>query len=533
MLENTLKENHLIKGELLLDDNAVMEVLQVEKQLWSVIIKDDNILEVEVHKPNTKSQNSTCECDVFAVEKSCAHIACALLHLRNLNQKAQKEKKKKQEEKASQRFNIKTILDQIEPEILGNFVRSYAQIDKRFSTMIKATFASQIDVADNAYKYHSILHNLVKPIATEKHKSSAGDLRVALKVIEEFNEQIEDLLVSYKYDEAISILRSTIPKLHYMFAKYSIRTEKLVKWINVYHNHIDHLYAQNLAPKMTNLLDDIVCSIIEKSYYCFLDGVNDLYFILKTKERNEVLKEALPFIMEKVDSLMPEHNKTVVNAIVTLEKGTIDSAINEDDLSRSIYYLLKQGYTNEAVAFLHKYTTDNPQKRKIQYVYLNALFSNNKMEEYIKIASSLISKNNDYRLYKNVKEKLGTKLWNEHKSSILTQVSQHSNPNFQASVWYNEEMMERLLKVLDQSSDLRLIMKYDNDLQKEHYKQLETIYKKSIESYLESHVGRMANNFIEEVFYHLKSIKAYKLERSISTFIQNKFPHRAQLTSFK
>ena len=264
-LENTILEKHFIKGEKLFDEGAVLEVVEVEKKLWSVMVKDNGILEVEIQNPNTKKQKSTCECKGFAEENSCEHIATALLYLR----KKESEKVQKRKEKALQKqsFNLRTILDNVPSDDINKFIRSYAQTDRMFNILLKASFARKIDLEDNSQKYRSILSSLIKPISTENNASTTTDIRIALKVIDEFNSQLEDALSLNQLDEAFLIIESCLPRLHYLFSNYNKRTEKVHDLIATFHSHVDELYNNLLAPALLNKLDELIVDLFEKSYY--------------------------------------------------------------------------------------------------------------------------------------------------------------------------------------------------------------------------------------------------------------------------
>ncbi|MEM9546359.1 MAG: hypothetical protein AAGA77_10305 [Bacteroidota bacterium] len=530
-LENSVLEKHYVEGEKLFDDGAVLEVVEVEKNLWSVMVRDNGILEVEIQNPNTKRQKSTCECAMFRTEKSCAHIAAALLHLRK--KESERVEKRKEATIRKQTFNLKTILNHIEAEDLIKFVKSYAQTDRMFGVLLKASFARKIDLADNSQKYDSILSSLIKPISTEQNASSTGEIRIGLKVIEEFHSQLEDALSLNQLEEAFLIVRSCLPKLHYLYSNYSKRTDKVTGLLSNFHGHIDTLYENQLAPALLDRLDALVIELFQKSYYNHLDFLTNIFHIAEKHERNGVVEELREVIQHTSNVKVKKINFVVFTALL-IQNGYYDKVQASDDtIIAAIRYLIKMKRGAEAIEFMELYRANQSRNRKLEYTLASTYQSLGMLKKFYELGAELYVSNDDIRYYRMLKENSTSKSWESIKELILKNIElQEPNSSFIARFYDQEGMITELIELLEDESDLRHIMKYDYSLYKTNYIDIERIYHKAIKGYLDNHAGHIATRFIDEILHHLNQIRAHKLVTSIKNFITTHFPYRNLLMTF-
>ena len=530
-LENTILEKHYIKGEKLFDLGAVLEVVEVEKNLWSVMIRDNGILEVEIQNPNTKRQKSTCECTIYIGEKSCEHIATALLFLRK--KESERVKKRKETALRKQTFNLKTILENIDAEELIKFVKTYAQTDRMFGIMLKASFARKVDLEDNSQKYESILNSLIKPISTGKNASNTSDIRIGFKVIDEFNSQLEDALSLNQLEEAFLIIKSCLPKLHYLFSNYGKRSEKVTDLLAKFHGHVDVLYENRLAPILLKKLDDFVIELFQKSYYNHLDFLVNIYHIAEKHNRVKVIEELNKVIQTTPYGKVKQINYTVYTALL-IENEYYDKIQSTDDtIIAAIQYLIKMNLGHKAIDYMERFRITQPKNRKLEYTMVSTYQLLGKTKKWKELSAEFYVSNDDIRYYRLLKEKATAKSWIEIKKLITKNIeSQNPSSKFIARFYEQEGMIEELISLLEEEGDLRHIMKYDYSLYKTNYIDLERIYHNSINSYLDNHAGNIATRFVEEIIHHLSQIRAHKLITSIKNHISSNFPHRNFLSSF-
>lgn len=164
-IEAHLDESNLIQGEWLLEQGRVGSLLEVEKHLWLTEVQDGSASEVEIRISPSKVLQASCECALFRADKQCPHFAAALLALRRLlsNRQAEKQEARIQKKAPSVRKTLDTqsILNNIRPDDLADFVRQYARTNRAFAVALKTRFAPDVPALDNKAKFSELLDSAI------------------------------------------------------------------------------------------------------------------------------------------------------------------------------------------------------------------------------------------------------------------------------------------------------------------------------------------------------------------------------------
>ncbi len=185
---------------MLFEKNAVIDFSQPEKHLFVFVIHDNEDWEVEIMKPFTKIQKSTCSCLFYKKNNICRHILAALFYIRNIRSSKIKPKAEPKNTKV-QTLNIPSLLQHVEREELIRFVKQYARDNAAFALQLKIHFARKVDMSDNKDKYKVILDSIIKPY-TGKTRPTLHVIKAFLSVSEEFLGQLQDCLALQSYQES-------------------------------------------------------------------------------------------------------------------------------------------------------------------------------------------------------------------------------------------------------------------------------------------------------------------------------------------
>ncbi|MBK8081768.1 MAG: hypothetical protein IPK25_16725 [Saprospiraceae bacterium] len=191
------------EAEILFEKKVIIDVLNPEKNLFVFSLFDERDYEVEIFKPFTKLQRSTCSCLFHTQHKICKHVLAGLMFLRNQKSKEESEKKTPAVSK-TKTLNISNILSNVSREELIQFVKNYAKSDPKFSLQLKVFFARKVDLPDNKKKYKSILDSVIKP-HSGKSNPSVAEIRAFLTINKELTGQTEDCIALEQYEEATDI----------------------------------------------------------------------------------------------------------------------------------------------------------------------------------------------------------------------------------------------------------------------------------------------------------------------------------------
>ena len=524
-LGNQFSEDIYVAGEELLDKGAIIDKIKVNPKLWSIIVQDEEFFEIEVHKFNKKDQKTTCECTTFQETSECPHIVAALLFLYKAHQKKE-QKKEKVKTHRSKSFTIQTVLKEVDIEDLKNYLKSYAQKDKNFNTMLKASFASKVKLEDNSEKYSALLSTLIRPISTQSKTSTLSEIRLAKKVLKEWYDQLMDLISLGELEEAFDLISIALPKLHYAYANYSQEKNSFRDLIHKYHSAIDEIYTAIPAPQLQNRLDDLIEDVFQRSYFNHLIDTDNLYFIAYQHDRSSLLTELKQYVDNQSIDNINTSSKSVFTAYKIFQSD-FDLDVTEDEALLAVKFLSAHGYTEKATRYLEHQIERDKRSRKLEFALIDLYQKDEKDEELVQLASRLYVKYTDIKLYRMLKDLIPANQWKFTREKILKEMKdQESNPFFIARFLEMEELTDELIDVLNDAMDVHLTMKHDRYLYKKNYVALESHYKNMIENFLSSHGGPSAKNYVSMIMQHLDNSKFYKLSTALTDIIKSSFAHR-------
>ena len=161
-LESHIDEGALIEGESLLEAGAANGLFELEKHLWLATVDGH---EVELKVSPSKVLGGTCECERFAEEGMCEHLAALMMAVRRKQQAhKQKREQEKKESQGPRKLTTGIVLDNVNLEELAEFVRDYAKANRNFAIALKARFASIVTEIGGNEKYMQLLESTIKAV---------------------------------------------------------------------------------------------------------------------------------------------------------------------------------------------------------------------------------------------------------------------------------------------------------------------------------------------------------------------------------
>ena len=263
--ELQFSEQVVLEGEALYDNQAVSDLLQVEKTLWIALVEDGETYEVELLKPTNKSRQFTCDCAHYKRHKECKHIVASFFAFRAKTRLAD-EMKKKPRKVSSKQFNLNLILEQVSKDDLVRFLKNYSKKDKKFSTLMKAHFARTVSGAfENRYK--AILQSVIKPVQTAEVNISAAQVKHYVQVCTELTDQLEDAIVLEDYQESIEIWESCVATNEYVMHYTSFQAADVQKLAFRLSTVFKTLLQVDMSTELRQDLIYAALDIASRSYY--------------------------------------------------------------------------------------------------------------------------------------------------------------------------------------------------------------------------------------------------------------------------
>ncbi len=538
LIELIYDEDLVLQAELLYEQQSVLDLSHVGSNLHICKVKDGINYEVEIQSPFTKKQKSSCDCSFYKQNRICKHIIAVLFKLRHQANEKYKEKDTKQDLKNSSKhstLNINQILKLIAPADAYAFVKSYARQDKKFSTLLKVSFARKIDLSDNADKYKNILNTIVKPYTGTQNKSGVSEIRAIANVLQDFLDQINDCIALGQYREAYHIFISAFAKLEYVRHYTTHHTDILRTLSSNYHGLITDFLKEKLPAELRSDLHEFLFDLAKRSYYHFNDINKNILNMMYAVKKN-IPVALIGGVVEELVGSKDKDEKIVLLALQIKFKGKFTKADAEELKPFTLHFieiadlLLSNNEEELALKILeHQYS----QKRFIKDVANRLVFLYVRFKNVPKLKQTSIHaymNTGDLKYIDILKKELSEEEFMIH----LLQLGEHLkmskvDPSLLIKLYKKEEDWIGLLEYMQELRDLDLLKQYDVLLYKHQRSGLVELYLSIIDSYLTDHIGDIALGYIEDLKYHIKTKKMDGIIRPIHDMLKEKYPYRPMI----
>lgn len=526
------------EAETLFEKKAIIDVQSPEKNLFLFVIQDGEDLEVEVLKPFTKVQKSTCACAFHQKHKICKHVIAGLFYIR--------EKKKKRKESRNdpgiqkiKTLNTRTLLQFVDREELILFVQQYAKSDPKFALQLKVHFARKVDLPDNREKYKILLDTIIKPY-TGKGKPAAVVLRAFLQVSEELIGQAYDCLALQHFEEALHITEAGLLKFCYVRHYFGMDSPAFTRQFKEWHVLAETFLKQKISFDLKKRLINFLVELVGMSYYRHTETEANLLRILQvhlTKPEKNMLVSTLSDKTHPVT----EEEKAVFYALICLLAGKIPSHVRE--LIKRPGFLLTRFYRNLLQLNQQEMVLEELEKgpsvpgfEKDKHAMLSTLYAEKK--QWAKASTHGLTyfvTCGDLSLFKELKIAAGDDVWKKELYPTLITTMQ-KEPNLKSlylgQFLQAENDWELLFSMLYDKDDIHLLYAFGPQLIKVRPVETETLFTEHVRRYLENHLGDIAHDYIKHVFENLEKLKLFSIKKSILHVMKTQFGDRQSIQTF-
>lgn len=534
--------------ELIYDDELVLagEQLWTDHHVHLQAISDDGVhiikvadgtdYETEIRYPFTKKQKATCECITFRKDAICKHIIAALFALRKQLKKSELQKKANSISVKPASLNINQIIQDIRPEDLKSFIKTYAKDDKRFATHLKVTFAHKIDLADNIEKYRAILNSIVRPVTTLSHKIAASELKYLMRVLKDFEDQINDNIALSHYRAALDIFIASFSKLEYVRSKYHMQDEALTSLSQRYHAIIGYFVQSRLPAELKQELHRELTDFIQRSYYRFTDfKYNILYFLLpnlNTAERNRI-KE----ILLKLLASNPASESAVILAYYMLLCKKYDKEAasffkdNPLNFTEVVQLFTLNGHNQLALEMLEKAYKIRPDDKDIINRLLNLYILTDNKARIITLGQHAYINTGDTKYLELLRKELPEEKYSmvtfEIETGFYNQEKPASGPAL--NFFRYEENWAGMLIYLEKNLSISDLQKYDTYLYRFEPDTLSELYCLCLDEILKNQLGDTSQLLLEQLKLHWLHNDMHTTIQVVKRFLEEHYGHRPGL----
>jgi hypothetical protein len=528
------------KGEILYEKGAVQEIIKINSSLFTIIIREGKIYEVELLKPLLKGHKATCECTFYQSNKTCRHIVAALLYFSEYKRQIQKQKKLlKPKVSKAKSVTVRTLLSDIDGENLKQFVLGYASRDKKFSDALKINFIRQIDLEDNEKKYKVLLDSLIRPVSSKEKVLKETEFRNFKYTIQDLLDQAHDGIALKEYVESSYIVKTVLTKLHYLDHHFPNRHTELETYFRSYYKVYDDLLnIKDLAIQLKNEIYHSLVQLVQASFYHNNINLFNGFELLITHfiNKGDIAKLLNDYV--KQDSILKEELSITYAQIFRL-KHTLkikDAFYIEQSKTALIEHIIKNiqesGNIDLAKTVTKKYISEYPKEISFVTILLEILIFENKEKEFIDTISKAYVASKDLRLIDLINKYQLNHILPIIRDRIKDNMPVGLENKTKAVLFRKLQDWDGLMALMYEIKDIRSLMQYDIYLFKHFPDEVSYLYLVLVEDYLDKHLGDFAYVFMNELNIHLYKREMKKVAKKIRNLIDDKYSHRTKLSDF-
>ncbi|MFK7934298.1 MAG: SWIM zinc finger domain-containing protein [Saprospiraceae bacterium] len=535
-LELHVDDYRLPVGEKWYEEGKVKSLYEADKNLW---VAEVSGYEVEVQISPSKVIGTTCECPTYRTAGECEHIIATMLAVRKaVEEKKQKRTTKRKTKINPSKFTTAVLLQQVNSDDLGAFVREYARTNRAFAIALKARFASDVALTDNKEKYIQLLETTLSAARKRNRMISHRGVNNVLKVLDELLVQSEDAMAQNYYTDALMIAQAIIEKISPILNKAESNASALSERVDTAFNLVDQVIASQPAPSLLQEIWEYTLQECGRLPY-WIAGVADRFF--KTLLQQATETEQQTALIDKLDNLLDNLTKfgdyrttlilTKLSVYEKAEKTKEAQQLIVDNLSEPdiLEFAVQQALNKENYPRA-KYLAEEGMrlfsKLNVRHFLEDALLQvadyQKDTEKVVHYARQrfLVSLNLEY--YKKLKEYY-TGDWQTYRNELLTSLQRMPysirKRDAIANVYALEEDYATLLEYIVSIRSLDLLKTYDQQLIPTRKKEVYQHYEDFLKSFLRHHLGRQTSQKVRKTIQHLYEIGARDLaDRLVDQF---------------
>lgn len=520
---------------------AVRNLQEIEKHFWVAQITDaeSQNFEVEIMITPHRIKAFTCECWPAGRRLMCAHIAAALVKIRQfLEQKSEARQARSANKPAAEdgRLSVSNVLKNASGTDLAAFVREYARQDREFSLALKTWFASQFTGVENPF---ALVFDTALPRNAGARGLKDAELRRLRKTLLNLNTQLasarEESNVLAVFQITTALLQKTIPILPNLD---SPKRRQLLEFCQNAVTHLIDLQSDNLSPELRENRRGFLLELLERNDYpAELEAPVVAFLYSEATEANWF--EQIRQLFDRTTFPAPQRILNLFSA--ALAQRNLPEAIvrvlqdYEQHTGHTIKALdcLYQLHCWDAVLTVGDYLLERNglntlQVRELENKILAAAENTGTKSRYKTVLRRMFQRNGSEAIYLRLKTLSGSG-WPKERASLLGKFQSAGNIAILAPLLAADGDWDTLTTVIKQQGNLALLQEYEAALLPTHQAFVRNFYINNLSAYLTEHFGRQAAGQVRQNLASLLRINQLQLVNEIIVALIARFPDRQSL----
>lgn len=525
----------------LVQQGAVRKLQEIEKHFWVAQITDaeSQDFEVEIMITPHRIKAFTCECWPAGRRLMCAHIAAALVKIRQfLEQKSEARQVRSASKTASEdgRLSVSNVLKNATGADLAAFVREYARQDREFSLALKTWFASQFTGVENPF---ALVFDTALPRNAGARGLKDAEFRRLRKTLLNLNTQLasarEEANVLAVFQITTALLQKTIPILPNLD---SAKRRQLLEFCQNAVTQLIDLQSENLSPELRENRRSFLLELLERNDYPVeLEAPAVAFLHTDVTETNWF--ERLRQLFDRTTFPAPQRILNLFAA--ALARRNLPEAIvrvlqdyeqHTSHALKALDFLYQLQYWDAVLTvgehLLEHNALNTLQIRDLENKILIAAENTGQKSRYKAVLRRMFQRNGSETIYLRLKTLSGTG-WPKERASLLGKFQSAGNIAVLAPLLAADSDWDSLATVIKQQGNLALLQEYEAALLPAHEAFVRNFYINNLSAYLTEHFGRQAAGQVRQNLASLLRNNQHQLVKEIIVALVARFPDRQSL----
>jgi hypothetical protein len=525
----------------LLQRGQVKGLREVEKHFWVALVEtEDGNYETEMILTPNKIRAFTCECWTEGRRLMCAHVAAALVRVRQFLEQRAEERRARLEARENTELNrltVQAVLENATPAEMLAFVREYARRDRDFALALKTWFAGGVTGAENPF---GLVLDAVIPKNPAKPLREA-DLRRLRKTLDDLDDQLQAAAAERNFRTVFQIGSAVLLKTGPLLAKIPDETRRtaLLHYTERALQQLTHPSDRALPPELfdviwTTLLDvgqrGLVPRELERPLVAFLAGAaaDDAKFEQLRAAFDRTPFPAPPLVLHLFVAALAQ--RALPDAAVRVLADYADRPAQVRDAIIELYYL----HYGDAAArageiFLANRIFSPGHHRELEDLMLLLAEQRNDRPRQVELLRRrfLVSGHTD--LYHRLRDAAGAD-WPTERERLLAELrGVPGHLRRLAAVLAEEGQTAELTVLLREHGTFEQVQDYEELLLATDPGFVREQYVETLSAYLRDHFGRPASIYVRDRLAHLLARNQTDLVVDIIRTLVERFDDRQSL----
>jgi hypothetical protein len=518
----------------------VKALREVERHFWVASVEDaEATYEIEVIITPHKIKAFTCECWTEGRRLMCAHIAAALLKLRQFLEQKEEARKVKAEQRATSelsRITVVNVLDKATPEALAAFVQEYARRDRDFALALKTWFAGAVSNAENPF---ALVLDSVVPKNPQDKAFREPDFRRLRTTLEDLNKQLAAAYEEHNYPTVFQLAVTILQKINPLLQKLEGQKRlQLLQQSQAAFFHLSKLQDENMSPELRESAWSAVLDMAGQQIFPSEMNVPVLLFLNRevTNEAqfrrisalfDQAPSPAPPFVMQLFIAALAQRNSP--EAVIRVLEDYVESP----PTIRDAIVVLAQARLSEAAFragehFLEKVKFTLGQRRELEDTLLAIAKNSGDPARQINLLWRRFRQSGNFDFFDEMKIIAG-KDWPAERKRRLAELRKQGDERTTAVVLAAEGQKAELAELLEKQEDLKQFQQYENLFLPEDKQFVLNRYVELLSVFLGEHFGRPASEHVRAALAGLMQKGEQELVLDIIRTLTARFPDRPSL----